>query len=67
MVSDGGGLFRVTADEEVTGYSDFKNSFHTNPNCGVLRAPPNSVGIPLSFGGVIYSTYPWLQYCPYVT
>ena len=41
---------------EVELYSDSKNPFHTNPNCGALRAPPNSVGIPLSFGGVINST-----------
>ena len=45
-------------------YSDSKNPFHTNPNCGVHSAPPNSVGIPLSFGGVRNSTYPWLQHCP---
>ena len=44
-------------------YSDSKNPFHTTPKCGVRSAPPYSVGIPLSFGGVIQSTYPWLQDC----
>ena len=44
-------------------YSDSKNPFHTNPKCGVRSAPPYSVGILLSFGGVIHSTYPWLQEC----
>ena len=42
-------------------YSDSKNPFHTNPKCGVRSAPPYNMGIPLSFGGVIHSTYPWLQ------
>ena len=42
-------------------YSDSKNPFHTNPKCSVGSAPPYSMGIPLSLGGVIYSTYPWLQ------
>ena len=42
-------------------YSDSKNPFHTNPKCSVRSAPPYSVGIPLSFGGAIHSTYPWLQ------
>ena len=46
------------------GYSDSKNPFHTNLNGGALRAPPNTVGIALSFGGVINSTYPWLQNRP---
>ena len=44
-------------------YSDFKNPFHTNPKCSVRGALHYSVGIPLSFGGVIHSTYPWLQDC----
>ena len=44
-------------------YSDSKNPFHTNPICGVRSAPPYSVRTPLSFGGVIHSTYPWLQDC----
>ena len=44
-------------------YSDSKNPFYTNPKCGVRGALPYSVGIPVSFGGVIHSTYPWLQYC----
>ena len=44
-------------------YSDSKNPFHTNPKCGVRSAPPYSMGIPLSFGGVIHSIYPWLQDC----
>ena len=31
----------------------------------VMRsAPPNTVGIALSFGGVINSTYPWLRNRP---
>ena len=44
-------------------YSDSKNPFHTNPKCGVRSAPPYSMGILLSFGGVIRSTYPWLHDC----
>ena len=44
-------------------YSDSKNPFHANPKCGVRSALPYSVGILLSFGGVIHSTYHWLQYC----
>ena len=42
-------------------YSDSKNPFHTNPKYGVRSALPYRVGNPLSFGGVIHSTYPWLQ------
>ena len=45
----------------VETYSDSKNPFHTDPKCGVRGAPPYSMGIPLSFGGVIHSTYTWLQ------
>ena len=45
-------------------YSDSKNPFHTNLNGGARSAPPNTVGIALSFGGVINSTYPWLQNRP---
>ena len=44
-------------------YSDSKNPFHTNPKCGVRSALPYRMGILLSFGGVIHSTYPWLQDC----
>ena len=44
-------------------YSDCKNPFHTNPKCSVRSAPPYSVKILLSFGGVIHSTYCWLQDC----
>ena len=44
-------------------YSDSKNPFHTNPKCSLRSAPPYNVGILLSFGGVIHSTYPWLQDC----
>ena len=47
----------------VMNYSDSKNLFYTNPKCGVRSVPPYSVGIPLSFGGVIYSSFPWLQDC----
>ena len=32
-------------------------------NSSALRALPNTVGIPLRFGGVINSTYSWLQKC----
>ena len=42
-------------------YSDSKNPFHTNPKCSVRSAPPYSMGIMLSFGGGIHSTYSWLQ------
>ena len=44
-------------------YSDLKNPFHTNPKYSVRSVPPYSVGVTLSFGGVIHSTYPWLQDC----
>ena len=44
-------------------YSDSKNPFHTNPKCGVRSALPYSMGILLSLGRVIHSTYPWLQDC----
>ena len=44
-------------------YSDSKNPFHTNPKWGVSSALPYSVGILLSFGGVIHSTYPQLRDC----
>ena len=42
-------------------YSDSKNPFHTNPKYSVRSVPPYRVGITLSFGGFIHSTYPWLQ------
>ena len=42
-------------------YSDSKNPFHTNLNSGALRAPPNTVGITLSLGGVKNRIYSWLQ------
>ena len=32
-------------------------------NSSALRALPNTVGISLRFGGVINSTYSWLQKC----
>ena len=47
----------------VTLYSDSKNPFHTNPKCGMRSALPYSLGILLSCGGAIRSTYPWLQDC----
>ena len=52
----------VVSETQV--YSDSKNPFHTNLNGGAHSAPPNTVGIALSFGGVINSTYPWLQNRP---
>ena len=42
-------------------YSNLKNPFHTNPNYGVLYTLPVTVGISLSFGGVINSTHSQLQ------
>ena len=47
----------------VRAYSDSKNPSHTNAKCSVRSAPPYGVGIPLSFGGVIHSAYPWPQDC----
>ena len=47
----------------VLNYSDSKHPFHTNLKCSVRSALPYSMGILLRFGGVIYSTYPWLQDC----
>ena len=48
----------------IVKYSNFKNPFHTNPNCGVHSTPPVTVGILLSFGRGINSIYPWLPHCP---
>ena len=45
-------------------YSDSKNPFHTNLNGGARSAPPNTVGIALSFGGVKHRRYSWLQERP---
>ena len=42
-------------------YSDSKNPFHTNLIGGARSAPPNTVGIALSFGGVKCRRYSWLQ------
>ena len=42
-------------------YSNSKNPFHTNLNGGALHAPPNTVGIVLSLGGVKNRKYSWLQ------
>ena len=44
-------------------YSDSKNPFHTNLNGGARSAPPNTVGIALSFGGVNlgYRNAPWVM------
>ena len=42
-------------------YSDSKNPFHTNLNGGARSAPPNTVGIALSLGGVKDRRYSWLQ------
>ena len=42
-------------------YSDSKNPFHTNLNGGARSAPPNTVGITLSLGGVKNRNYSWLQ------
>ena len=42
-------------------YSDSKNPFHTNLNSGARSAPPNTVGITLSLGGVKNRKYSWLQ------
>ena len=50
----------IIDSEKKMRYSDSKNPFHTNPKCGVRSALPYSVGIPLSFGGVI-------QYIPLAT
>ena len=47
-----------------TFYSDSKNPFHTNLNGGARSAPPNTVGIALSLGGVKNRKYSWLQDCP---
>ena len=48
-------------DLEMPIYSDSKNPFHTNLNSGVHSAPPNTVGIALSLGGVKNRKYSWLQ------
>ena len=42
-------------------YSDSKNPFHTNLNGGACSAPPKTVGIALSLGGVENRKYSWLQ------
>ena len=44
-------------------YSDSKNCFHANPDCGAQSTPSDTVGISLSLGGVINSTYSWLLKC----
>ena len=57
------GPIRFVTSEKDKGpiYSDSKNPFHTNLNNGVRSAPPNTMGIALSFGGVINRRYSWLQ------
>ena len=59
----GNSSFLITMDpgREVFSYSDSKNPFHTNLNGGARSAPPNTVGIALSFGGVKHRRYSWLQ------
>ena len=42
-------------------YSDSKNPFHTNLNGGAHSAPPNTLRIVLSLGGVKNRKYSWLQ------
>ena len=72
ILKSGGGVRCLLAEMEycfcaldmcVMFYSDSKNPFHTNPKCSVRGALPYSMGILLSLGRVIHSTYPWIQDC----
>ena len=51
----------IMTDKLIDQYSDSKNPFHTNLNGGARSAPPNTVGITLSLGGVKNRKYSWLQ------
>ena len=55
--------YRLSRVRTVGIYSNSKNTFHTNSKCSVRSAPHYSMGTRLSFGGVIHSTYSWLQDC----